>query len=65
MIDKISLSGSWLEEKRAQYKKDPGIIESMIHALYLLDQLALTNLEFIFRGLCVAVHKPLNKSSVI
>lgn len=50
MIDKASLSGQWLEEKRTQYKKDPGIIESMIHALYLLDQLMLTGLDFIFKG---------------
>lgn len=50
MIDKASLSAQWLEEKRKQYKKDPGIIEGMIHALYLLDQLKLTGLDFIFKG---------------
>ncbi len=50
MIDKASLSTQWLEEKRKQYKKDPGIIEGMIHALYLLDQLKLTGLDFIFKG---------------
>lgn len=35
MIDKISLSGEWLNSKQAEYKKDPSLIESMIHALYL------------------------------
>ncbi len=38
MIDKTSLSAEWLAEKRRQYKKDPGIMEGMIYALYLLDQ---------------------------
>lgn len=61
MIDKISLTGKWLEEKRNQYKKDPGIIEAMIHALYLLDQLTLTGLNFIFKGgtsLVLLMDKP-------
>ena len=49
MIDTASLSGEWLAEKRRQYKKDPGIIEGMIHALYLLDQLQLTGLDSIFK----------------
>jgi len=65
MIDKASLSGQWLEEKRTQYKKDPGIIEGMIHALYLLDQLKLTGLDFIFKGgtsLVLLMDKPLRFS---
>jgi predicted nucleotidyltransferase component of viral defense system len=65
MIDKASLSGQWLEEKRSQYKKDPGIIEGMIHALYLLDQLKLTGLDFIFKGgtsLVLLMDKPLRFS---
>ena len=65
MIDKVSLSGAWLEEKRKQYKKDPGIIESMIHALYLLDRLTLTGLDFIFKGgtsLVLLMDKPLRFS---
>ncbi|MGZ3837617.1 MAG: hypothetical protein ACXVBI_03580 [Flavisolibacter sp.] len=44
MIDKESLSAEWLAEKRKLYKKDPGIMEGMIHALYLLEQLQLTGL---------------------
>lgn len=52
-------------KKRKQYKKDPGIIEGMIHALYLLDQLKLTELDFIFKGgtsLVLLMEKPLRFS---
>jgi predicted nucleotidyltransferase component of viral defense system len=45
-----SLTGEWLAEKRKQYGKDPAIMESMIYALYLLEQLKLTELDFIFKG---------------
>lgn len=65
MIDKVSLSAEWLAEKRKQYKKDPGIMEGMIHALYLLDQLKLTGLDFIFKGgtsLILLMEKPLRFS---
>jgi hypothetical protein len=65
MIDKESLSAEWLEGKRKRYKKDPGIIEGMIHALYLLDQLKLTGLDFIFKGgtsLVLLMEKPLRFS---
>jgi hypothetical protein len=50
MIDLVSLSKEWLAEKQKKYNRDPGIIESMIHALYLLEQLKLTGLDFIFKG---------------
>lgn len=50
MIDISSLSAEWLVEKRKQYGKDPAIMESMIYALYLLEQLSLTGLDFIFKG---------------
>ena len=65
MIDKESLSAEWLEGKRRRYKKDPSIIEGMIHALYLLDQLKLTGLDFIFKGgtsLVLLMEKPLRFS---
>ena len=65
MIDKETLSVEWLTEKRRQYKKDPGIIESMIHALYLLDQLGTTGLDFIFKGgtsLILLMERPLRFS---
>jgi len=65
MIDEKSLSAEWLAEKRKQYKKDPGIIEGMIYALYLLDQLRATGLDFIFKGgtsLILLMERPLRFS---
>lgn len=50
MIDIESLSAIWIAEKRNKYSKDPSLMESMIYALYLLEQLQLTGLEFIFKG---------------
>ena len=50
MIDIKSLSAEWIAEKRKKYTKDPSLMESMIHALYLLEQLHLTGLDFIFKG---------------
>ncbi|MCU0435086.1 MAG: nucleotidyl transferase AbiEii/AbiGii toxin family protein [Bacteroidia bacterium] len=50
MIELSSLSVEWLEEKKRSYRKDPVMIESMIYALYLLEQLSVTGLDFIFKG---------------
>jgi len=50
MINIKSLSVDWISEKRNIYKKDPSLMESMIHALYLLEQLKLSGLDFIFKG---------------
>lgn len=50
MIDIKSLSADWIAGKRKKYRKDPNLMESMIHALYLLEQLQLTGLDFIFKG---------------
>lgn len=50
MIDLTSLSSEWLTGKKKQSGKDPGIIEGMIYALYLLERLKLSGLEFIFKG---------------
>lgn len=50
MIDIKSLSAEWITEKRNKYSKDPNLMESMIYALYLLEQLQLTGLDFIFKG---------------
>jgi hypothetical protein len=61
MIDISSLSKKWLTEKQNKYGKDPGIIESMIYALYLLQRLKLTGLDFIFKGgtsLLLLMEKP-------
>ncbi len=50
MIDIKSLSAEWITEKRNKYSKDPNLMESMIYALYLLEQLQLTGLDIIFKG---------------
>ena len=50
MIDIKSLTAEWIAEKRKLYFKEPNLMESMIHALYLLEQLKLTGLDFIFKG---------------
>lgn len=50
MIDIKSLSVEWIAEKREKYSKDPNLMESMINALYLLEQLHFTGLDFIFKG---------------
>jgi predicted nucleotidyltransferase component of viral defense system len=50
MIDIKSLTAEWIAKKRKKHVKDPSLMESMIHALYLLEQLHLTALDFIFKG---------------
>ena len=50
MIDVTSLSADWFAQKRNKYGKDPNLMESMVYALYLLEQLKLTGLDFIFKG---------------
>ena len=58
MIKIESLSADWITERRNKFRKDPTIIEGMIYALYLLECLKLTGLDFIFKGLCIATHNP-------
>ena len=61
MIDTVSLTKEWLDAKQKEHKRDPSIIESMIHALYLLEQLKLTGLDFIFKGgtsLVILLERP-------
>jgi predicted nucleotidyltransferase component of viral defense system len=50
MIKVDSLSTPWITEKRKKFRKDPTIMEGMIYALYLLERLKLTGLDFIFKG---------------
>nr|NQU92568.1 nucleotidyl transferase AbiEii/AbiGii toxin family protein [Bacteroidota bacterium] len=51
MIDKQSLTFEWIDSKRKAYKKaDPSIMERMIFAFYLLEQLKLSGLDFVFKG---------------
>ncbi len=53
MIDNISYTKQWIESFREnpEYNKtDPALIEKMIMALALLEQLAIYKLDFIFKG---------------
>jgi predicted nucleotidyltransferase component of viral defense system len=50
MISEASLSKEWITAKQKKYGKDPSLVESMIHALYLLEHLQASGLEFIFKG---------------
>ncbi len=50
MIISESLSSDWISARRKKYSKDPAIMEAMIYAFYLLENLKITDLEFIFKG---------------
>ncbi|HEY5745540.1 MAG TPA: nucleotidyl transferase AbiEii/AbiGii toxin family protein [Chryseolinea sp.] len=51
MIDNHSFSAEWLTEKRKTHAKaDPSIMEKVIYALCLLQQLKKSGLTFIFKG---------------
>ena len=51
MILPAAYSKDWIIEKRKTYpKSDPNIIEKVIYALTLVEQLSQTNFSFIFKG---------------
>ncbi len=51
MIKPYSYSPEWIKEKRKSYpKSDPAIMEKVIYALTLAEQMAQTNLSFTFKG---------------
>ena len=51
MIDKNSYTKEWIVEMQTKMKKsDPAIIERVIRAFSLLEQLKCCNLNFIFKG---------------
>jgi len=50
MIKPESLSSDWIAGRRKKFGKDPTIIEGMIYALYLVECLKLSGLDFIFKG---------------
>lgn len=50
MIKPESLLAESITKKWKKFGKDPTIIEGMIYALYLLECLKLTGLDFIFKG---------------
>ena len=51
MILPASYNPDWIQEKRKAYpKSDPNLMEKVIYALSLVEQLAQTNLSFTFKG---------------
>jgi hypothetical protein len=69
MITDESFSKEWilgLKAKPEYSKSDPGLIEKMIYALYLVEQLKLNNLDFIFKGgTCLTIiFKKLRRFSI-
>ncbi|MFK7982772.1 MAG: nucleotidyl transferase AbiEii/AbiGii toxin family protein [Saprospiraceae bacterium] len=64
MIDPISFSKDWIfsfKQNKIYKKINPPVLEKMIQALALLEQLTLHNLDFIFKGgtsLILLLEKP-------
>lgn len=59
MIDSISMSHEWINEVSILHNKaDRILVEKVIRALMLLESLSVSGLDFCFKGLCIAVHKP-------
>lgn len=50
MINKGSLSENWIKDIAKKHKSDPILVEKVIRALYLLETLQQTDLNFIFKG---------------
>lgn len=50
MIHKDSLKEKWILEVARQHKSDPILVEKVVRALYLLEHLQNSGLEFIFKG---------------
>lgn len=50
MIHKDSLKEKWILEVAGQHKSDPILIEKVVRALYLLEHLQNSGLEFVFKG---------------
>ena len=50
MIHTDSLSVEWISKVAKKHKSDPILVEKVVRALYLLEQLQQSNLEFIFKG---------------
>ncbi len=50
MINKDSLNENWINGIAKKHKSDPIFVEKVVRALYLLESLQLTKLNFIFKG---------------
>ena len=59
MIDPKSRSREWILESCEKNKvNDPTLMEKTIRAFSLLEALAKSGCPFLFKGLCIATHKP-------
>ncbi|PRX57523.1 nucleotidyl transferase AbiEii/AbiGii toxin family protein [Flagellimonas meridianipacifica] len=50
MIQKDSLKEEWIKDIAKRHKSDPILVEKVVRALYLLEQLQNSELDFIFKG---------------
>jgi len=61
MINQKEITVEWLSEVSKKHRNvDKILTEKTIRALLLLEGLAKQNIDFVFKGLCIATHKPLN-----
>jgi hypothetical protein len=59
MIKTECASKEWIEAiAKSTRAKDTILVEKVVRALMLLEGLAKSDLNFIFKGLCIAIHKP-------
>jgi len=58
MIKIECTSKEWIEAIAKSQKADKILVEKVIRALMLLEGLTKSDLDFVFKGLCVALHKP-------
>ena len=51
MIDLISVTKEYIEQQSRQIRiQDPAVLERTIHAFILLERLALSRMDFLFKG---------------
>ena len=60
MIDPQSRSLEWIEQASSLIPNiaDTALVEKAIRALSLLESLVRSGCPFVFKGLCIATHKP-------
>jgi hypothetical protein len=58
MIAQKSITKEWIETVAKSKKADKILVEKVIRALILLEGLTESGLNYVFKGLCIAIHKP-------
>lgn len=59
MIKKECFTTEWIEQVASElHYNDKNLIEKVIRALSLLEMLVKAGCPLVFKGLCVATHKP-------